>query len=110
NTSSFEKGYLHPPTSLMLSYGIKKEIWEVAGQLVDSFWFFYRELAIKNVKNLYEKYRGSLRCINKKVKLVDREVEIEGVAEKVDEKGCIYIKTLSGKIEKFSNGDLILLE
>lgn len=108
NTSAFEEGYLHPPTSLFLEFGERTEIEVFAGELVKTFSSLYIKLSSNGGNSLYNDYKRNSLCIKKSVKVVDDERIIEGIAEDIDERGCIFIRKKDGDIEKVATGDLIL--
>ncbi len=109
NTSQFEDGYLHPPTSLFLEYGKKTKIETFAGELINSLYSCCEKLFGNESNPLFDYYRECSLCINKRVKIVDDENVIVGVAENIDENGYLFIRTPEGSLKQIVTGDLILI-
>jgi BirA family biotin operon repressor/biotin-[acetyl-CoA-carboxylase] ligase len=96
-------------TSLLAVTGVEWDREKVVLALIDAFSNCYsRFIQEQSFQSMYEEWMAHSYTIGKKVELMHDRTSIQGIAERLDADGCLWIRTDTGEAIRIHSGEVRL--
>jgi len=97
-----------PATSLLKEKGQRISRNELLGEILSKFDGLYREVAVGNMKALYEEWNRNCLVLGKAVVVASEKERIEGKALRIDDCGALILEDAQGNQRRILTGDVSL--
>ncbi|MDN5330791.1 MAG: BirA family transcriptional regulator [Tepidanaerobacteraceae bacterium] len=110
NNTDFPAEIKETATSLKLVSGKNVERLKILTEFLSQFEVFYRYLEDGEFGKVLEEWRQLSCNLGRRVRIIGRNSELEGLALDVDDDGALLVKTDGGTVERVLSGDVSLRE
>ncbi|MCF6095953.1 biotin--[acetyl-CoA-carboxylase] ligase [Thermovorax subterraneus] len=110
NNADFPDEIKETATSLKLAYGKNVDRLKILTEFLLQFEELYRVLEERNFEKILEEWRKLSCNLGRRVRIIGKNFELEGIALDVDSDGALLIKTDGGKVERVLSADVSLRE
>ncbi|WP_236608203.1 biotin--[acetyl-CoA-carboxylase] ligase [Coprothermobacter proteolyticus] len=110
NNTDFPAEIKETATSLKLASGKNVDRLKILTEFLSQFEGFYRDLENGDFEKILGEWRELSCNLGKRVRIIGRNSELEGIALDVDSDGALLVKTDGGTVERVLSGDVSLRE